>query len=502
MKTREKRKDPQGKTINLRSKLVVLGAGVFLCLLDTHTTAQAAGWVDDWVDQKTVNAPSYFEGQKRGYYNGGGFSARWNLQNDYLMTFTPPKLKSGCGGIDAFMGGFSFLDTEYMVQKLQRIMSAAPAAAFDIALKTLVPQVSETIGRLENAANTLNNIQLDECKASRALVTTIASPFAPSDKQGELAAIQADFRQSTGVDTLWQSVQAGYKSNEGKPDAAIASASLAGCPPQFTSLFGSGSVIANAGAGMGITQASYLNLMRGFIGDIYVEAPSAAPGGATSFKVIYDPPCDNKGAQSILGGTVQSKAAGAACVLAPDANRNLRQYVTIMMNDIADKIKEAPGGGAVFTGPETAFINSSPVAIFQTLKTAVISQQEDVVVAKLSDITANAYAYNMLLDMVSQVEGIAKHARRIAKSQSAAVPGKAPETCQISNVQEAIDMIDFWETWVNDLKKMAYNDYLVSLSELNTIDQFLSNRMVAEQQIRGSLLEKFGNPAMVNRALK
>jgi hypothetical protein len=142
------------------------------------------------------------------------------------------------------------------------------------------------------------------------------------------------------------------------------------------------------------------------------------------------------------------------------------------------------------------------VAIFQTLKTAVISQQEEVVVAKLSDITANAYAYNMLLDMVSQVEGIAKHARRIAKSQSAAVPGKAPETCQISNVQEAIDMIDFWQTWVNDLKKMAYNDYLVSLSELNTIDQFLSNRMVAEQQIRGSLLEKFGNSAMVNRALK
>ena len=96
-----------------------------------------AGWVDDWLQQKTETSPGYFEGQKRGYFTGGSFSARWQQSNDYLFTAMPPKIKAGCGGIDVFLGGFSYLNFEYLVTKLQRIMQAAPAAAFDIALNVL-----------------------------------------------------------------------------------------------------------------------------------------------------------------------------------------------------------------------------------------------------------------------------------------------------------------------------------------------------------------------------
>ena len=89
-----------------------------------------SGWVDDWVQQKSSTSPSYYEGSKRGYYTGGSFSARWQNNDDHLFTASLPKLKSGCGGIDMFLGGFSFLNVDYLVQKLQNILSAAPAAAF------------------------------------------------------------------------------------------------------------------------------------------------------------------------------------------------------------------------------------------------------------------------------------------------------------------------------------------------------------------------------------
>ena len=94
----------------MNRKAIIAGVSALVMLACSSSPGWSAGWVDDWIDQKVETSPGYFEGQKRGYYTGGGFSARWNLQNDYLWSVTPPRLKTGCGGIDAFMGGFSFLD--------------------------------------------------------------------------------------------------------------------------------------------------------------------------------------------------------------------------------------------------------------------------------------------------------------------------------------------------------------------------------------------------------
>ena len=65
------------------------------------------------MQQKSSTSPSYYEGAKRGYHTGGSFSARWANNDDRLVTATLPRLKSGCGGIDMFLGGFSFLNVDY-----------------------------------------------------------------------------------------------------------------------------------------------------------------------------------------------------------------------------------------------------------------------------------------------------------------------------------------------------------------------------------------------------
>src|SRR6185369_4988461 len=148
----------------------------------------------------------YYEGAKRGYYTGGTFSARWPNGNDYPVTVTMPSIKSGCGGIDAFLGGFSFMNVDYLVQKLQNILSAAPAAAFDIALKTLAPQVADTIKSLEAITDRLNSLQLNDCKAAKALVATAASPFSSvmSDSlKAEMKTAQTDFMVSSGAKDLY-----------------------------------------------------------------------------------------------------------------------------------------------------------------------------------------------------------------------------------------------------------------------------------------------------------
>ena len=48
-------------------------------------TIARAGFVDDWITQKSETSPGYFEGQKRGYFTGGSFSAhQYNEPRHYL----------------------------------------------------------------------------------------------------------------------------------------------------------------------------------------------------------------------------------------------------------------------------------------------------------------------------------------------------------------------------------------------------------------------------------
>jgi len=457
-------------------------------LLTGFPTGGWSGWVDDWVDQKVETSPDYFEGQKRGYYTGGSFSARWNLQNDYLWSVTPPRLKTGCGGIDAFMGGFSFLDPDYLVQKLQRIMSAAPAAAFDVALKVLAPQVSDTIRSLESIADRLNGIQLDECKSARALVATIASPMAPQNKQGELAAIQADWWQSTGAGDFWTEFQQLRKADNDRPDPAAATASMAGCSVDFKAVFAGGSILEQAGVKVGITDAAYLQLIRGYVGDIFIQAPDPDLK-IHAYQVIYDPPCDqDKGLKDLLEGTAQGKSTNGVCATITDANRNLRQYVRTRLSSIAERYRNQQ----TLSEADQAFINASPLAVALVLKTAVGERQEGQIVTQLSDVTAKAYAYSILTDMYAKTRGIFETAKSIMSSQNSPAGDNATASCRIENVAEAMAAVEQIEGRLFELMREVRSEYATTVAELNTIYEFVRKQRDFSGEAYQSLRQRFG----------
>lgn len=119
----------------------------------TAPAAHAQGWAESWFDNVTYTSPGSFEDQTRGYVTAGGMSGRVDVHNDYLMSLTLPKVKAGCGGIDMFLGGMSFLDPDYLVQKLESILQAAPAVAFQYLLETLDEKMGNIISKMEAATN-------------------------------------------------------------------------------------------------------------------------------------------------------------------------------------------------------------------------------------------------------------------------------------------------------------------------------------------------------------
>ena len=109
---------------------LALSVGAVLASCGVTAPAHAQGWAESWFDNVTYTQPGSFEDQARGYVTAGGMSGRIDVHDDYPLSLTLPKVKAGCGGIDMFLGGMSFLDPDYLVQKLETILQAAPAVAF------------------------------------------------------------------------------------------------------------------------------------------------------------------------------------------------------------------------------------------------------------------------------------------------------------------------------------------------------------------------------------
>jgi conjugative transfer pilus assembly protein TraH len=79
-------------------------------------------------------SPGVHHDQSAGYYNGGGLSVRNRARNSQLATLQLPNFKAGCGGIDMFTGGFSFVSSAELVNALKSIGSSAVSYGFMLAI--------------------------------------------------------------------------------------------------------------------------------------------------------------------------------------------------------------------------------------------------------------------------------------------------------------------------------------------------------------------------------
>ena len=59
----------------------------------------------------SVTGPSAYKGQAMSLYMGGDMQLRTPIRNYQLYNFPLPSVKSSCGGVDAFLGSFSHIDS-------------------------------------------------------------------------------------------------------------------------------------------------------------------------------------------------------------------------------------------------------------------------------------------------------------------------------------------------------------------------------------------------------
>jgi len=142
-----------------------------------------------------------YQDQLGGFYTGGSVFARSKVNNPDLFTLQLPHYRAGCGGIDLFLGGFSFINAQEFTQLLRNIGSNASGYAFNLALATVTPQIKSVLDDLSAKVQQMTNQSINSCEAAATLVGGVWPQSDASSKllchaMGKELGIASDWAQS------------------------------------------------------------------------------------------------------------------------------------------------------------------------------------------------------------------------------------------------------------------------------------------------------------------
>tara|TARA_A200000159_G_scaffold106585_1_gene99272 strand:+ start:26986 stop:28368 length:1383 start_codon:yes stop_codon:yes gene_type:complete len=360
--------------------------------------SQASDWTQNWYDNAVVTRPSSYQSQQRGFYTLGGFQSRIDVSTDNLMTVSLPYIESGCGGIDAFYGGLSFLDADFIVQKLENIMQAAPYVAFQMALKTLSHQLADTIGDAEEIADFLNSISINECAIAEGAVQTVVDI---TDGKGFSTAQDNILSNMYNKDLLDRaltrnrsetSTEVAANNNNATQDVSTLTDN---CPAFVDNLFANGSFVDTITDMYGF--GTYENIVRGMVGDFFINRDNGIiridEMSACTENVDYD-------IDDVVYGRVLSKTQGGACQAGTQAN--LFNIVNSNLTDIATALRDGDDIAANY--PDAVdFISQSPLPVLPALRISVLEDNDGMMIDTLREPISYGFAYRIYKNLNSHL---------------------------------------------------------------------------------------------------
>ena len=152
-----------------------LGTFIILCfIISVPTYADIGSDLNNFFNRldlsTNVSTPQAYKGQQAGYYTGGSLFTRFKSRNVPVMNMQLPSLRAGCGGIDLYMGGFSYVNSDQMIALLRNIMSNATGYAFQLALEHTYPVIGNIAQKMQWLAQNVNQTNLNSCQMAESLV--------------------------------------------------------------------------------------------------------------------------------------------------------------------------------------------------------------------------------------------------------------------------------------------------------------------------------------------
>ena len=105
----------------------------------------------------------------------GNFQMRTPIQAVNLVTFDPPRIDAGCGGIDLYGGSFSFINGQQLITIFRQVAADAAGLAFKAAIKAISPSLDALITEFQTLLQNLNNLAKNSCQLAHMIVDPATS---------------------------------------------------------------------------------------------------------------------------------------------------------------------------------------------------------------------------------------------------------------------------------------------------------------------------------------
>lgn len=429
-------------------------------LILSASPASGQGWAETWFDNVTYTSPGSFSDQTRGYVTAGGMSGRVDVHSDYLATLALPKVRAGCGGIDMFLGGMSFLDPDYLVQKLESILQAAPAVAFQYLLETLDEKMGNIISKMEAATNFLNSIQVNDCRLANRMVQIAKGDDNMSGIIEEMTGYKS---VKEGFAKSYQQSREKIEANRNNPTEDVKDA-LENCPAEVTEIFRTGSLLAHAASRVGAGE--WTGVMRARVGDVYMRWDPADK--VPIFTAI--PACaaqDTETVDDFLTGKVRTRslavpATGADCSK-DGSGKGALVLARARMETIATKIRTR----AALNDEERQFVaNVKTLPVYRMLEWGVRQGTVDSVIGDTDELVALTLAYQMLNDLTRTIDFAVSNAER-----GATTAGSADQTntkaCQTRILTKGLEQLRGLRDEVLRQRAQMRQSYMAAMNQAN-----------------------------------
>jgi len=159
-----------------------------------------------------------FKSQQGGYYTGGGAYVRVPSRTINPVNIQLPTLEMGCNGLNAYMGAFSYLNSDKLVETLKAIGANATTYAFSLALKQMSPMIMNQLEELHAKLNWANEMSINSCNAAKALVNTGASLLEESNVGACIRKVQGENNDYFKAKTECQTQQKVNSRNKDNPE--------------------------------------------------------------------------------------------------------------------------------------------------------------------------------------------------------------------------------------------------------------------------------------------
>ena len=438
-----------------------------------------SSYFDDLGFQSNVTNPSAYNGQTAGYYSGGGVFTRDAVRDVQIAQIDLPSYRAGCGGIDMFTGGFSFVNSDQLVSVSKNIMNNAVGYAFNLAMETATPEIANTMKYIQDVANKVNQASMNSCETAAGLVGSVWPRTQQAQKD-----VCASIGTGQGIFDDWASARQGCGAG------GQASSTMAGANGAFKNL-----VLDNGNlAWKAIQQNSFLQkdtelaeLFLSLSGSVILRKNGTNDDASNTFTLLPSLATNDSLLKGLLhGGQVSIYKCDTTDIdgclnptvtqLTISESNSLQGQVNALLNDMVNKIYT----DEKLTTEEIGLLQSTSIPVYKMLNVQSAFYQDKSIldVTEYSDVIAT----DILMQYLTESLNIVK--------TSGGTLQYPPEI-----MKQFEDGIDKARVTVRESQKNAYSQMAMS-------NQLIQQTQTIEQMLAGQLSTQLGNTLSWAKGLK